>query len=152
VENSVKTVKRLFSKCKESGQSEHLALLDWRNTPSEGMETSPAQRFLGRRCKTLLPTTEALLCPRYSMEEDTAAIKIQKNRQQIYYDRHVKELKPIQPGQTIQMRLPGENTWTMGKCIKTVGPRSYEVQVGGNMYRRNQRQLILIDKATPTEE
>ena len=43
VENSVKTVKRLFSKCEESGQSEHLALLDWHNTPSEGMETSPAQ-------------------------------------------------------------------------------------------------------------
>ena len=40
----------------------------------------------------------------------------------------------------------------MGKCIKTAGPRSYEVQVAGNKYRSNRRQLILIDKATPTEE
>ena len=56
-ENAVKTVKRLFSKCKEAGQSEFLALLDWHNTPSEGVGTSPAQRFLGRRCKTLLPAT-----------------------------------------------------------------------------------------------
>ena len=34
-ENAVKTVKRLFEKCKDSGQSEFLALLDWRNTPRE---------------------------------------------------------------------------------------------------------------------
>ncbi len=32
-ENAVKTVKRLFTKCRESGQSEFLALLDWRNRP-----------------------------------------------------------------------------------------------------------------------
>ena len=49
-ENAVKTVKRLFTKCKESGQSEFLALLDWRNTPTEGIGTSPAQRLMGRRC------------------------------------------------------------------------------------------------------
>ena len=42
-ENAVKTVKRLFKKCRESRKSEFL------DTPSEGMTTSPAQRFLGRR-------------------------------------------------------------------------------------------------------
>ena len=36
-ENAVKTVKRLFTKCRESGQSEFLALMDWRNTPTEGL-------------------------------------------------------------------------------------------------------------------
>ena len=36
-ENAVKTLKRLFTKCRESGKSEYLALLDWRNTPSEGL-------------------------------------------------------------------------------------------------------------------
>ena len=30
----MKTVKCLFKKCKASGHSEYLALLDWRNTPS----------------------------------------------------------------------------------------------------------------------
>ena len=44
-ENAVKTVKRLFKKCQESGKSEYLALLDWRNMPTEGFGTSPAQRF-----------------------------------------------------------------------------------------------------------
>jgi len=50
-ENAVKTVKRLFTKYREAGQSEYLALLDWRNTPTEGIGTSLAQRFLSRRCK-----------------------------------------------------------------------------------------------------
>ena len=51
----LRTVKRLFEKCKETGVSELQALLDWRNTPSEGMDTSPAQRLMGRRSRTLLP-------------------------------------------------------------------------------------------------
>ncbi len=55
-ENAVKTVKRLFSKCKKNNSSEFMALLDWRNTPTEGLGSSPAQRFLGRHCKTFLPT------------------------------------------------------------------------------------------------
>ena len=68
-ENGVKTVKRLFKKCCESGQLEFQALLDWRNTPTEGIGSSPAQRFLGRRCKTLLPTTLIQLTPQYRTEE-----------------------------------------------------------------------------------
>ena len=67
-ENAVKTVKRLFSKCKEAGWSEFQALLDWRNTPSAGMGTSPAaERLMGRRCKTLLPVAGSLLQPQYAV-------------------------------------------------------------------------------------
>ena len=36
-ENSVKTLKLLFAKAKQSGESEYMALLDWRNTPSEDL-------------------------------------------------------------------------------------------------------------------
>ena len=71
-ENAVKTVKRLFEKCKDSGVSEFQALLDWRNTPT-GMATSPAQRLMGRRCRTLLPTSECLLRPSYSLRDDVRA-------------------------------------------------------------------------------
>ena len=46
-ENAVRTVERLFTKCRAAGISEFQALPDWRNTPSEGMDTSPAQRLLG---------------------------------------------------------------------------------------------------------
>ena len=52
-ENAVKMLKLLFAKAKQSGESEYMALLNLRNTPSEGMGTSPAQRLVGRRCNPL---------------------------------------------------------------------------------------------------
>ena len=55
VENAFRTVKRLFTKSRAAGVSEFQALLDWRNTPSEGMDTSHALRLLGRRCKGGFP-------------------------------------------------------------------------------------------------
>ena len=55
----------LFNKCHQSDQPEYQALLNSHNTPTEGVGTSPAQRFLGRRCKTLEPTTTAGLEPQY---------------------------------------------------------------------------------------
>lgn len=141
-ENALKTVKRLFKKCQETGQSEYLALLDWRNTPTEGMGTSPAQRFLGRRCKTRLPTGRALLKPRYSTEEDARTLQTRKRRQQYYYDRHTRSLPRICEGETIYMRLPGQTTWSSGVCMGMAGPRSYRVRVGGHEFRRNRRQLL----------
>ena len=143
VENAVKTVKLLFNKCKDSGQSEYKALLDWRNTPSEGIGTSPAQRFLGRQCRTLLPATNSLLQPQFSIQEYTQQLNKQKKRQQYYYNKHAHPLKPITIGEPVLMRLPGHTKWSQGECTGLVGPRSYEVTIGSNKYRRNRKQLIV---------
>ena len=77
-ENAVKTVEQLFTKCKQSCQSEFQALLDWRNTPTEGMKTSPAQRLMGRCCKTLLPIAGRLLQPSYPTEQDSQDLLARK--------------------------------------------------------------------------
>ena len=138
-ENAVKTVKQLFTKCRQSGQSEFQALLDWRNTPTEGMQTSPAQRLIGRRCKTLLPIAGQLLQPRHSTEQDAQDVLGRKERQAFFYNKKTKPLEPIAPGETIRLRLPGQQTWSAGTCLRTSGPRSYKVEV---VYRRNRRQLI----------
>uniref|UniRef100_A0AAQ4PPW8 Gypsy retrotransposon integrase-like protein 1 n=1 Tax=Gasterosteus aculeatus aculeatus TaxID=481459 RepID=A0AAQ4PPW8_GASAC len=62
-ESAVKTAKRLLMKAKAAGQDPYLAILDHRNTPSPGLDSSPAQRLLSRRTKTLLPTKATLLRP-----------------------------------------------------------------------------------------
>ena len=49
VENAVKTSKNLMKKAASTNSDFQLALLDWRNTPTEGMQSSPAQRKFGRR-------------------------------------------------------------------------------------------------------
>ena len=139
-ENAVRTVKRLFTKCREVGLSDFQALLDWRNTPTEGVGTSPAQRFLGRRCQTLLPMSCSQLIPQYPTEDAAQALQGQKVKQQQYYNRNAKDLSPIQTGETVRMRLPGQSTWTPGVCTGPCGPRS---KVGDRQFRRNRRQLLL---------
>ena len=69
-------------------------------------------------------------------------MQAQKQRQQQYYNKHSKDLKPINPGESVRMRLPGQTTWTLGTCTAVVGPRSYEIKIGNTTYRRNRRHLI----------
>ena len=133
-ENAVKTVKCLFQKCKESGVSEFQALLDWRNTPTEGMATSPVQRLMGRRCHTLLPTSECLLRPSYSLRDDVRAMSDKKRRQKEYYDRHAKPLPNVSPGEMVHMRLPGQKVWTPATCLDSAGPRSFLIGSRGAVF------------------
>ena len=62
-ESAVKTCKQIMRKCIDSGSDPFLAIPDHRNTPSQGLLSSPAQRLMSRRTKTLLPTVTALLRP-----------------------------------------------------------------------------------------
>jgi len=41
-----------MKKAKGDGQDSLLALLDWRNTPTQGIETSPVQRLMGTCTRT----------------------------------------------------------------------------------------------------
>ena len=56
-ENAVKTVKNLLAKAVKSEQDPYLALLDWRNTPTETLNSLTVQQLFGRRTKTRLPTS-----------------------------------------------------------------------------------------------
>ena len=71
------------------------ALLDWHNTLSEGMDTSPAQRLLGRHRKTLLPTSRTLLTPEFSFVKNTAKLCALKERQHRYFNHGKRVLSPV---------------------------------------------------------
>lgn len=91
-ENAVHTIKNLFRKCKTSGVSKFQALLDWRNMPTAGIGTSPAQCLMGRCCKTLLPVAGSLLQPSFPTEAATRKLLGTKQRQQHYYNKQVRPL------------------------------------------------------------
>ena len=74
-ENAIKTAKNIMKKAKQAGTDVYLSLLDWRNTPSEGMSSSPAQRMFGRRTRTLLPTSSLLLKPKIQEDVKEKLIK-----------------------------------------------------------------------------
>ena len=136
-ENSLRTVKRLFEKCKETSVSECQALLDFQNTPPEGIDTSPAQHLMSCRCRTLLPMSESLLRPSYPLQGDERGLAVRKWRQKNHYDRHVKPLKFINLGESVRVRLPGEKVWSPAECMGFAGPRSYLLKTGDAVYHRN---------------
>ena len=116
VESAVRTIECLFIKCRAASISEFQALLDWRNTPSECMDTSPAQRLMGCRCKTLLSKPE--IEPRFSFLDDVNKMRSQKERQRKYYIRGKRALPPIKLGHTVRIRVPGSKMWQPAIYIK----------------------------------
>ena len=67
-----------------------------------------------------------------------------RQKQAYYYNLKGKTLPELQPGQTVRMKKPNENTWTEAVCQKMIAPRSYAVVSGNRTYRRNRRQLRLV--------
>jgi len=78
VEATVKIAKKLIQKYKRSNTDFYEALLDWRNTPTIEMNSSPVQRLFSRRTKTTLPTSERLLRPKTN---ENIEKKIKRKRQ-----------------------------------------------------------------------
>ena len=80
----------------------------------QGIGSSPAQRLMNRRTKTLLPTTNQLLQlqARKQAEERAKLIECQQ-KQKWYYDRTAKDLKPLEKGDAVRMKplRPGEKKW-----------------------------------------
>ncbi|XP_056453492.1 uncharacterized protein K02A2.6-like [Gadus chalcogrammus] len=76
-ESAVRTAKCLMLKAAAARQDLYLAMLDHRNTPSQGFNTCPAQRILSRRARTLLPKKDTLLKPEVTHKEQ----ELEYNRQ-----------------------------------------------------------------------
>ena len=89
-EAAVKCAKRLLIKARESGEDPYLALLEWRNTPSEQLGPSPAQLLFGRRTRTRLPTANKLL-DTPTAHGASIALAIAKERQAHYYNQNARE-------------------------------------------------------------
>lgn len=100
-ESAVKIIKRIMRKSKESGNDPWLALLEYRNTPSEGMSTSPAQRMMGRRTKGLLPVTMKALQP--EIVDESEAITRAKAKQKASYDTRAKDLPDLMPDDEVRI-------------------------------------------------
>lgn len=145
-ESSVKRCKTLMKKAADAGNDPYLALLEFRNTPSESTGTSPSEKMFGRRQRTLLPRVSH---PRQALDTRSMLLKT-KERQKRYYDRGSKPLPPLRSGDAVRMRRPGDSDWSLGHCLRAVGNRQYDVEVAGRQYRRNRRDLRATQETRPT--
>ena len=120
-ESGVKTAERILKKSIRAGTDPYLAVLDYRNTPTQGMTTSPAQRLMSRRTKTLLPTTQSILLPRtIDLEAEKKELRQRQQVQAKYYNRSAEDLL----GSIISLCsgkepafLPRTHDWTSGLGI-----------------------------------
>ena len=145
VENAVGAAKRLMKKAKKNSSDAYLALLDYRNTPTQGLDTSPAQRLMSRRTKTLLPTTKNLLVPEVTLGQHQK-ILANKQRQAKYYNQGARDLPALKSGDVVRVDLSPDSLkhedLRKAQVKATVGERSYEVVTeDGKRFRRNRVHL-----------
>lgn len=146
-EKSVQIVKRLLTKARADGKDPYLGLLEYRNTPVDNIG-SPAQMLMGRRLRSVLPTTTKQLRPR-TVKSSTvqAKLRLKQKRQRRYYDDGAKQLPPLNKGETIRVQQQGMWKPAVVESYAET-PRSYNVQTpDGSIYRRNRRHLLQTNEA-----
>ncbi|GBM25190.1 hypothetical protein AVEN_241064-1, partial [Araneus ventricosus] len=137
IEAAVKTVKARIKKSRDP----YLALMAYRATPLEN-GFSPSELLMGRRINTTLPVATTQLQP-YSVNKKVLEAKDERRieGQKTNYDKHhgVRNLDELDPGQNVWIT----DRRLTGKVLqKTPYPRSYLVQSGRRVYRRNRKHLI----------
>ena len=144
-ESAVKTAKSLMQKALDAGTEPYLAILDYRNTPTQGMDSSPAQRLLNRRTRTLLPTARTLLQPRVICpERELKDLKRRQLQQASNYNSRAKDLPALEEGDIVRMKpfRLGEKRWKKATVEARLDERSYAVETpDGGVYRRNRCHL-----------
>ncbi|XP_031570211.1 uncharacterized protein K02A2.6-like [Actinia tenebrosa] len=141
-EKSVQTVKSLLTKAKKDKRDPYIALLEYRNTPIDGVG-SPAQLLMSRRLRTTIPTTDAQLQPQVINPRLSKKKQSEKQeRQEYYYDQHAKPLPSLEQGDRIRVKMG--KLWKPGIVKQGAEtPRSYWIETDeGREYRRNRKMII----------
>ena len=143
VESAVKIVKSIIKKSQRDKRDLWLSILDWRNTPTECMNTSPVQRLFSRRTKTVLPTTSDLLTPKIEKGENvTKLLNNKRKKAKYYYDRSSRSLRDLRVNEIVRVQpLNSKHVWKLGKVLLQYAPRSYVVEVDGKLITRNRKFL-----------
>ena len=133
----------------------YLSLLDLRNTPTQVKTTSPAERMLNGRTKTLLPTSQKLLQPKlnHSVPQEKGMIK---DRQLQYYNAKAKDLPLLSTGRAVMIEPDRKGQlWRKATVVGQSNhrPRSYEVETDTRrILSRNRRHIKLTPLSTPGYE
>lgn len=143
VEAAVNSAKTIMKKARKAKTDRYLALLEYRNTPSQRMDSSPVVRIMSRRTRTQVPTLPRLL--RLVVDVNVhGKLLTNKERQASNYNKGVKDLAELKSGDTVRL-IPLRsltNEAVKARVEKPEGTRSYEVITEyGARYRQNRRHL-----------
>lgn len=101
----MKTAKNIPGKAKESKTDPYMAIPAVRNTPTEDMNSSPAQSLLGMLTKMQLPMPAEVIKPHKVNTEDVKKRTKKRQQKQAHcYNRKAKDLPPLGEGEAVGMR------------------------------------------------
>lgn len=152
-ESGVKAAKIMMDKSAKSKTDPFIALMEIRNTPTQGTDSSPSQRLMNRRTRTLIPMTQKLLAPRGGryLKQDRSRIRHKQQRQKSCYDKSAKDLPVLGEGDTVRMKpfRLGQKEWKKAVVNRRLDDRSYEVETPEGTYRRNRVHLRKTGETSP---
>ena len=111
-EAAVKIIKRLMRRAEDP----YLALLEFRNTPTAGMSSSPAERMFGHGTRSILPTGGSANKSHRVLQE-----KVRRKVQvQTAYNRSAKDLPDLAIGSPILLRdvQAHKTKWQQGRVVE----------------------------------
>ena len=120
VEATVKSAKKLLCKTAKGGNDLYLGLLAEHNISSQGIVSTPVQRLMNRRTRTLLPTTGSLLEPRtLSSCHEREKLKDVQKRQARYYNSDAHDLPELNEGDNLRLKpfVLGQKEWKKGVVV-----------------------------------
>lgn len=132
----------MVGNCNKNQDDLWKSILDWRNTPTVDMASSPSQRLMSRRTRHSLPMSPELLQPKL-VDDVTYKVTFKRQKAKFYYDRTTKELPELEKGQHVRMRATTdpEKKWSYGTCVDNVGKWSYLAEINNRQYRRHHKDL-----------
>jgi transposase InsO family protein len=147
-EAAVKIAKRMLVQ-----EDVNLALMTYRNTPLEATGLSPNELMLQRRVRDRLPILNSHCKPKqinkYEVQERH---ELYQQRHKTYYDNHygAQEMQDLRPGDSVRIKLDTDKEWSPIAKVegKANTPRSYLVNTGNRVLRRNRRHLQYVPPGT----
>ena len=150
-EAAVKIVKALMLKCSKAGEDPYLGLLNLRNTPNEGLTTSPAQRLFGRRTQTGIPTAQPALKP---SQIPISERKLLENRKFKQSQKNIERpaLPLLNNGDTVRMQpIDKTKEWRKATVVENLGNNTYKIFDGSKFFRRH-TQFLRKQKEQPANQ
>ena len=137
----MKTVKALMLKSAKAGEDPYLGLLNLRNTPNEGLTTSPAQRLFGRRTQTGIPTAQPALKPSQIPISERKRLENRKFKQSLKnIDRS--PLPILNNGDTVRIQpIDKSKEWHKATVVENLGNNTYKIFDGSKFFRRHTQFL-----------
>ena len=140
-ESAVKAMKNLIQKCADSQEELRIALLEWRSCPrSDGF--SPARAFFGPRLRGVLPS----LSSHFGSFHDTDFLSVRaENRRRTAERFRQLEYPRLVEGDHVLVQHPVSKAWDASGVVSEIcnTGRSYLVNIGGKIYRRNRKFIRL---------